>query len=79
MLKKYSFLFLVLLATLDLHAQQLTLEDVLQKRAYTQKTVSGLASLNDGINFTILENKGREIVKYSYKTGEKVSTILDMK
>ncbi len=78
MLKKYSFLFLILLATLGMQAQQLTLEDVVLKRTYGQKAVYGLASLNDGLNYTTLENMGKEIVKYSYKTGEKVASLLDV-
>ncbi len=78
MLKKYCLLLLVLLATLGLHAQQLTLEDVVVKRTYAQKSVNGLASLNDGLNYTTLENMGKELVKYSYKTGEKVATLLDV-
>jgi dipeptidyl-peptidase 4 len=78
MLKKYSLLFFVLLTTLGLYAQQLTLEDVVIKRSYGQKSVFGLASLNDGLNYTTLERNGRELVKYSYKTGEKVATLLDI-
>ena len=78
MIKKYSLLLLVLFLTSGLRAQQLTLEDVLIKRSYQMKSVAGLASLNDGQNFTSLENSGREIVKYSYKTGEKVAILLDI-
>ncbi len=78
MLKSYSLLLLVLVATLDLQAQRLTIEDVVIKRIYGQKTVNGLASMNDGLNYTTLENAGKEIVKYSYKTGEIVATLLDI-
>jgi dipeptidyl-peptidase-4 len=78
MLKRYCLLLLVLLVTLGLCAQQLTLEDVVIKRIYAQKSVNGLASLNDGLNYTTLENAGKELVKYSYKTGEKVATLLDV-
>jgi len=69
---------LVLLATLGLSAQQLTLEDVVIKKTYGQKSVNGLASLNDGLNYTTLENTEKELVKYSYKTGEKVASLLDV-
>jgi len=78
MLKRYSLFLLVLLASLGLRAQQLTLDDVVLRRTYGQKAVYGLASLNDGLNYTTLENMGKEIVKYSYKTGEKVATLLDI-
>lgn len=78
MLKRYFLCFLVLSATLVLQAQQLTLDDVVIKRSYSQKAVYGLTSLNDGIHYTTLENMGREIAKYSYKTGEKVAILLDL-
>ncbi|MEI7423351.1 MAG: S9 family peptidase [Prolixibacteraceae bacterium] len=78
MLKNYCLLLLALLLTSGLRAQQLTIEDVLIKRSYQMKSVAGLASLNDGQNFTALENSGREIAKYSYKTGEKVALLLDI-
>ena len=78
MLKKYSLFFLIWLVALGLRAQQLTLEDVVIKRSYGQKAVYGLASLNDGLNYTTLENSGKELVKYSYKTGAKVATLLDI-
>ncbi|MEA3497068.1 MAG: DPP IV N-terminal domain-containing protein [Bacteroidota bacterium] len=55
----------------------ITVEDVWLKYTFYPKSIKGLRSLNDGINFTRLE-KGN-IVKYSYKTGEKVETIVEAK
>ena len=78
MLKRYLLLTLCLFTLLNVNAQKLTLEDVVIKRTYGQKSVYGLASSNDGLNYTTLENMGRELVKYSYKTGEKVATLLDI-
>jgi len=78
MLKKISFLLLIFLASFGLKAQQLTLDDVVIKRTYGQKAVYWLASLNDGLNYTTLENMGKVLVKYSYKTGAKVATLLDI-
>ncbi len=78
MLKKYCLLLVILLAGTGLLAQKLTIEDVVIKRTYGQKYVTGLASLNDGLHYTTLEKMGKEIVKYSYKTGEKVATLLDI-
>jgi dipeptidyl-peptidase-4 len=57
--------------------QQITLEDILVKGTFTQKTVEGLRSMNDGLYYTVLEN-GNKVDKYSYKNGEKVSTIFDL-
>ncbi len=54
--------------------KKITLEDLWKKRTFMAASVDGLVSMNDGENYTVLdENK---IVKYSYKTGEKVETLL---
>ena len=73
-----SVLLLISACYTTLQAQQITLEDLFTKRSFIQSAVTGLASTNDGLNYTTLENGGRQIVKYSYKTGEKVSLILDI-
>ena len=62
-----------------IQAQPITLEDLFVKRSFTPSTVTGLASTKDGLSYTTLENGGKEIVKYSYKTGEKQSVVLDIK
>ena len=74
-----SVLFLISACYATLQAQQITLEDIFVKRSFRQSTVTGLASAKDGLNYTTLENGGQQIVKYSYKTGEKVNLILDIK
>jgi len=73
-----SVLFLITASYATLKAQQITLEDLFVHRSFQQLTVNGLASANDGLNYTTLENGDREIVKYSYKTGGKVSLVLDI-
>jgi dipeptidyl-peptidase-4 len=73
-----SVLFLITASYATLKAQQITLEDLFVTRSFQQTTVTGLASTKDGLNYTTLENNGRQIVKYSYKTGEKVSLVLDI-
>ena len=73
-----SVLFLISACYLSLHAQQITLEDIFIKRSFQQSTVNGLASTNDGLSYTTLENGGKQIVEYSYKTGEKINLILDI-
>ncbi|MGE5393699.1 MAG: DPP IV N-terminal domain-containing protein, partial [Candidatus Saccharibacteria bacterium] len=57
--------------------KKITLEDVVKNRIFSQKTITGLRSMNDGQNYSTLEN-GNQIVKYSYKTGQKVETIFDL-
>jgi dipeptidyl-peptidase-4 len=59
-------------------AQQLQLEDVIAKGTFKHKTVNALRSMKDGMHYSTLENDGKEIVKYSYKYGKKVETILNI-
>ncbi len=78
MQRKLTVLILFILSVSTLFAQKITLEDVIAKGTFRQKSVQGLASMNDGLHYTTLENGGREIVKYSYRTGQKVATLLDI-
>ena len=71
-------LFLISACYTISQAQQITLEDLFVKRRFHESTVTGLASTKDGLSYTTLENGGKEIVKYSYKTGERQSLILDI-
>lgn len=69
---------LMLFATV-LVAQEITLEDIWKKGTYRQQSVYGLRSMQDGIHYTATdrsEESGTTINKYSYETGEKVSTVL---
>ncbi|MCX6228350.1 MAG: S9 family peptidase [Bacteroidia bacterium] len=72
-------LFLIAVGCITLYAQKITLEELFLKGTFRQSAVTGLASTKDGLNYTTLENGGKEIVKYSYKTGLKVSVVLDIK
>lgn len=78
MLRIISVLLLTTACYLTIQAQQFKLEDVISKGTFRQKSVTGLASSNDGINYTVLENEG-QIVKYSYKTGQREGIVLDIK
>lgn len=57
--------------------KKIELEDIFTKGTFTEKTISGLRSMNDGLHYTTLEN-GSKIVKYSYQTGKQVSVIFDL-
>lgn len=78
---KHFFVLLVALSVLyGVHAQsvkQLSLEDFVVKYTFQQETVSGIRSMNDGLHFTMLKDN-KQIVKYSYKTGDQVAVILDL-
>jgi len=75
-----SLAFVLLFFTTEIKAQQeskkITLEDIFKNKVFTEKTVSGLKSMNDGEHFTLLE-KENQIVKYSYKTGYVVEILFN--
>lgn len=58
--------------------KKFTLEDFNLTYTFRTQGVSGLRSLNDGEHYTVLEDKGKKLVMYSYKTGKAVSTLLDL-
>lgn len=73
-----SFLFLLIVTTLSAFSQKkIELSDVVGKRLFVQKSIYGLRSMKDGLNYTTEEN-GTKIVKYSYKTGNKVEELFDL-
>jgi possible dipeptidyl-peptidase IV len=57
-------------------AQEITLNKI-HSGYYRTDFIYGINSMNDGEHYTILEKEG--IVKYSYKTGKKIETILETK
>jgi dipeptidyl-peptidase-4 len=70
----------VLLASICLAGfsqKKIELQDVVSGRIFAQKTISGLRSMKDGLHYTTQE-EGTRIVKYSYKTGEKVDVVIDL-
>jgi dipeptidyl-peptidase-4 len=73
-----SFLFILILISISAYSQKrIELNDVVGKRLFVQKSISGLRSMKDGLNYTTEEN-GTKIVKYSYKTGNKVEELFDL-
>lgn len=72
---KKLFLAFGLLAMVHLgFAQEITL-DKIYSGYYRGKGISGIASLKDGEHYAVIERTG--IVKYSYKTTEKVGIIVE--
>jgi len=73
-----SFLFILILISISAYSQKrIELNDVVGKRLFVQKSISGLRSMKDGLNYTT-EEGGTKIVKYSYKTGNKVEELFDL-
>lgn len=76
-IRQIIVLFLISVSLSAFSQKKITLEDVVKNRIFSQKTITGLRSMNDGLNYSTLENDN-QIVKYSYKTGQKVETIFDL-
>ena len=57
-------------------AQEITLNKI-HSGYYRTEFIYGINSMNNGEHYTVLEKDG--IVKYSYKTGKKIETILEAK
>lgn len=76
-IKKYLVLLLASISITAFSQKKIELKDVIENRIFISKTVSGLHSMNDGLNYTTKENDGK-IVKYSYKTGGKIEVIFDL-
>jgi len=75
-LRKFVTSVLLGLSIASFSQNKLELKDVIG-RTYVQKSISGLKSMNDGLNYTTKE-EGNKIVKYSYKTGTQVDVIFDL-
>jgi len=75
-----SITFFLLLITISVRAEKLTLEDIFESKKLQPKTVMGLRSMKDGLHYTTLEVEEKtgysNIFKYSYQTGKVVDTIL---
>ncbi len=70
-------LLLVSISATVFSQKKIELKDVIASRTFAQKSVYGLRSMNDGLYYTVKE-EGNKIVKYSYKTGQKVEVLFDL-
>ncbi|OQX96942.1 MAG: S9 family peptidase [Bacteroidetes bacterium 4572_117] len=57
----------------------ITVEDLWKYYSFYQKSVYGLRSMNDGLNYTTFDKRKQLIIKHSYKTGDVVDTLLKIK
>jgi dipeptidyl-peptidase 4 len=76
----FTRLFILTLIGASLTAfsqKKFELGDVVVKHIFSQKSIPGLCSMNDGLNYTVVED-GSKITKYSYKTGNKIEVIFDL-
>ncbi len=74
--RRILILLFVSISFIAFSQKKIELEDFFKDHTFESKSVTGLRSMKDGVNFTTLE--GTQIVKYSYKTGEKVDILFDL-
>ncbi len=67
-----------LISSAQQNIKKISLEDLMLKGTFSQRSVYGVRSMNDGVHYTTLEDKGTKIVKYSYATGKPVATLFDL-
>ena len=84
-MKMRRYLLLLLAIPLTLSAQDqntsLNLSDIWRKYKFYDRTTRGIKSMNDGVHYSTLASDGGypTIVKYSYKTGKPVDTLVSAK
>ncbi len=75
---KFLLFPLAFLVFLNGWAQQdITLESIHKENKFTQESIYGLRSMNDGIHYTVLENNV-DVVKYDYKKGERQDVLFSL-
>ncbi len=80
MYRKLSIVSLFILISTSIFGQKqaVSVADVWQRYSFFARSTGGLRSMNDGAHFTVLDRDqdGPKIDKYSYASGEKMSTLL---
>ncbi len=78
-LKSLSLLILLFistsLASVSAQDKKITLEDIWKNYTFYPRGISGIRSMNNGVEYTILSRNC--IIRYSYETGEVIDTLLD--
>ena len=63
--------------TLNPDSKKITLEDIWQKGTFRGKYLGGFQSMKNGDYYVVINNRGTQLDKYSYKTLHKVATLID--
>ncbi|MCK5465414.1 MAG: DPP IV N-terminal domain-containing protein, partial [Bacteroidales bacterium] len=56
--------------------KEITADDIFKKQVFSERSVRGLRSMNDGSHYTVLT--GSSILKYSYRTGDLVEVLFSL-
>ena len=69
---------LIIAVWIPAYTQELTLADIWKNGTYRQESVRGLRSMEDGLQYTVLETDrgGKTINRYEYATGDKKGQVL---
>lgn len=73
----WPVLLIILSISISSAQKKIELEDLFVRGTFSERTVRGLRSMNDGLHYTTHE-KGNSVVKYSYKTGQQVAVLFDL-
>tara|TARA_R110002096_G_scaffold136909_7_gene289844 strand:+ start:26007 stop:28244 length:2238 start_codon:yes stop_codon:yes gene_type:complete len=65
--------------SVEIEKKKISLSDIWKTYEFNPESVRGLRSMNDGLHYTVLERgeKGNQLVKYNYKSGKKMATLID--
>ncbi|MBR3066874.1 MAG: S9 family peptidase [Prevotella sp.] len=77
-MKKLSLIIILwATATLQLAAQQLSLKDITDGQ-FREETMAAVEPLADGESYAQISANGKQIVKYSFRTGKKTEVLFDV-
>ena len=62
---------------LNSSSKKITLEDIWQKGTFRGKYLGGFQSMKNGDYYVVINNQGTQLDKYSYKTLDKVATLIN--
>ena len=63
--------------TLNTKSKKITLEDIWKKGTFRGHYLGGFQSMKNGDYYVVINNRGTQLDKYSYKTLDKVATLID--
>ena len=69
------FLIVCQARAMDRH-KEITFDDIYKKRVFSERSVRGLRSMNDGEHYTVMSNGS--LLKYSYRSGDLVEVLFSM-
>ena len=69
--------FLLVILLISARGEDLSLDMIFRYNLFSANKIVGIQSMNDGLHYSILQDS-KDIIKYSYETGEKVETLFSL-